>query len=303
MSAPRQSAVAFRAACRSRFGAVVPPRPRFAGPPGLQPAMGCAPRRRPTPRQALPRAVAPAFRGPARSAPRDPRAGACPGPARRRAAGWRRPRLTWKRRASSGPSRTTPSALDFFAERSRLRHCARPTTSDRIDARGAWDLSKGRSEVVVAILDTGVLHGPRRPARRHLDEPRRDSRATGLTTRATASWTTSTAGTSPATTTSAATITGTARTSPASSPARIDNGIGIAGVAGRATIMPVDVFRRRDRHLRGPDPGHRVCDGQRRAGHQYEPGRQQLQPGRGSGSGLRLRARASCSWPRRATAG
>ena len=55
--------------------------------------------------------------------------------------------------------------------------------------------------------------------------------------------------------------------------ARINNGIGIAGMAGGATIMPVDVFNRRHRHLRGSDPGHHLRHRQRRARDQHEPGR------------------------------
>jgi len=112
---------------------------------------------------------------------------------------------------------------------------------NRIDAAGAWDLTKGRPEVVIAVLDTGVDMSHEDLAGAIWTNPGEipgngiDDEGNGFVDDE-HGWDFAGKDNLPDDDYGHGThVAGIAA-------ARIDNGIGIAGLAGGTTIMPVDVF-------------------------------------------------------------
>lgn len=110
-----------------------------------------------------------------------------------------------------------------------------------IDAAGAWDLTRGRPEVVIAVLDTGVDMGHEDLAGAIWTNPGEipgngiDDEGNGFIDDE-HGWDFADNDNLPDDDYNHGThVAGIAA-------ARIDNGVGIAGLAGAATIMPVDVF-------------------------------------------------------------
>lgn len=114
---------------------------------------------------------------------------------------------------------------------------------NRIAAASAWDLSTGRPEIIIAVLDTGVdmthedlaaaiwTNGPESDGQTGVDDD-----GNGFVDDI-HGWDFASGDNDPSDDHGHGThVSGIAA-------ARIDNGIGIAGMAGRATIMPVDVFQ------------------------------------------------------------
>ncbi len=112
---------------------------------------------------------------------------------------------------------------------------------DRIDAAGAWDLTRGRPEIVIAVLDTGVDMSHEDLAGAIWTNPGEipgngiDDEGNGFIDDE-HGWDFASQDNLPDDDYGHGThVAGIVA-------ARIDNGIGIAGLAGAATIMPVDVF-------------------------------------------------------------
>ena len=112
----------------------------------------------------------------------------------------------------------------------------------RIDAEGAWDLTEGRAEIIIAVLDTGVdmthedLAGAIWTNSGEIPDNGIDDEGNGFVDDV-HGWDFADMDNDPDDDHGHGThVSGIAA-------ARIDNGKGIAGLAGQATVMPVDVFQ------------------------------------------------------------
>ena len=114
-----------------------------------------------------------------------------------------------------------------------------------IDAPEAWNITKGKARVAVAVTDSRSRLRPSGPEAEPLAQPRRESaaaaRPTAATTTTTGSWTTGRGGTSPPATTTRATSTSHGTHVAGIIGARGNNGAGTTGVNWQVGLMALRV--------------------------------------------------------------